>query len=486
MTYAVRLIVIIPALVVFVCATGSCGIPDPEADRPWDHVGKGTGATDHSRLFEETGFADGPAVTRACLKCHPDAAAEVMRTSHWRWLGEPEKVPGHQEPLALGKRNLINNFCISIEGNWPRCTVCHAGYGWVDAGFDFGQAENVDCLICHDQSGAYAKTQGGLPSPDVDLLAAAKSVGRPTRDNCGWCHFNGGGGDAVKHGDLDGSLSKPVERVDVHMGGADLQCIDCHQTRHHDIPGRMISVSATDTIQLRCTDCHASAPHRIQRLNAHTDTLACQACHIPEVARTEATKIAWDWSTAGRDVAVDDPHHYLKKKGSFVYAKNLVPEYYWFNGNVRRYLKGDKIDPDRVTHINQPLGDIADPRSRIWPFKVHRAKQPYDKQHRILIVPKTVGAGGYWAEFDWEKSARLGSQAAGLPFSGEVGFTETDMYWTLTHMVSPKEASLQCTACHSPKGRLDWRALGYDGDPAFTGSRRHRRWVGSKKTGGSL
>jgi octaheme c-type cytochrome (tetrathionate reductase family) len=474
------------AVLLLVWVLGACDQPEFGVDRPADKVSARTQTTDHSRLFQVDGFSDGPSVTRACLNCHPDAAAEVMRTSHWNWLGEPERLPGRDEPVRIGKRNLINNFCISIEGNWPRCTVCHAGYGWVDAEFDFRDPEGVDCLICHDQSGLYAKTEGGLPLPEVDLLAAARSVGPPGRDNCGWCHFNGGGGDAVKHGDLDGSLSKPVERIDVHMGGAGLQCIDCHKTERHDIPGRMISVSATGTIQLRCTDCHATAPHRIQRLNAHTDTLACQSCHIPEVARSEPTKIAWDWSTAGRDVPVDDPHSYLKIKGSFVYARNLVPEYYWFNGNLRRYLKGDKINPAGVTHINLPLGGIDDPSSRIWPFKVHRAKQPYDRRLQILIVPKTVGKGGYWTEFDWEQAARLGSAAAGLPFSGEVGFTETDMYWTMTHMVAPKEQALQCTACHAENGRLDWRALGYDGDPAFTGSRRHRRWVGAGIAGGSL
>ena len=36
----------------------------------------------------------------------------------------------------------------------------------------------------------------------------------PTRLNCGGCHFNGGG-NAVKHGDLDSSLFYPTERIDV-------------------------------------------------------------------------------------------------------------------------------------------------------------------------------------------------------------------------------------------------------------------------------
>ncbi len=38
----------------------------------------------------------------------------------------------------------------------------------------------------------------------------------PDRTNCGSCHFNGGGGNNVKHGDLDESLYNPTETTDVH------------------------------------------------------------------------------------------------------------------------------------------------------------------------------------------------------------------------------------------------------------------------------
>ena len=35
--------------------------------------------TDHSSFFHKP-FADGPSVTRACLKCHQDSAQQVMKT----------------------------------------------------------------------------------------------------------------------------------------------------------------------------------------------------------------------------------------------------------------------------------------------------------------------------------------------------------------------------------------------------------------------
>jgi hypothetical protein len=50
-----------------------------------------------------------------------------------------------------------------------------------------------------------------------DLAKVAQKVGKTSRDTCGACHFFGGGGDAVKHGDLDSSLKKPGKYLDVHM-----------------------------------------------------------------------------------------------------------------------------------------------------------------------------------------------------------------------------------------------------------------------------
>jgi len=58
-----------------------------------------------------------------------------------------------------------------------------------------------------------------------------------------------------------------------------------------------------------------------------------------------------------------------------------------------------------------------------------------------------------------------------LPYSGEYGFAHTTMFWPQTHMVSPKSEALQCKACHSEGGRMDWEALGYPGDPIKWGSR---------------
>jgi hypothetical protein len=162
----------------------------------------------------------------------------------------------------------------------------------------------------------------------------------------------------------------------------------------------------------------------------------------------------------------------LKIKGDFIYQKDLKPNYLWFNGDLAyRYLVGDKIDPAKPTYINQPAGDIQDPDAKIFPFKLHVARQPYDTTNNHLLLPITAGDNGYWTNFDWDNAFRLSEDVTGLDYSGEFDFAETWMYWPTTHMVQPKGNALQCADCHSPDGRLDWQALGYPGDPMEWGGR---------------
>jgi octaheme c-type cytochrome (tetrathionate reductase family) len=355
--------------------------------------------------------------------------------------------------------------------------ACHIGYDWKEKtattpAFDFSKQENVDCLMCHAQSG-YAKGQYGNPADGIDLTAAAKSVASPNRSTCGKCHFDGGGGNGVKHGDLDESLIFPTESMDVHMGKNNMLCTDCHVTKEHVVKGRLVVDNYTidPQEQVSCTQCHAEDLHKDERLNKHVQTLACQTCHIPAFAVKDPTKVSWDWSTSGQDIG-DDHFSYLKIKGNFVYEKDVQPTYQWYNGNLSyRYLLGDTIDPTKPTYINKLAGDIKDPTAKISPFKLHVANQPYDTGFNYLLAPVTSGPDGYWTTFDWDNAFKLSEERMGLKYSGGYDFAETYMFWPTTHMVQPKENALQCDECHSDNGRMDWAALGYPGDPIKWGGR---------------
>lgn len=436
---------------------------------------------DHSKFKElDKNFKTGPEVTKACLSCHTEAAKQVHKTPHWTW-----DFMNPTTEQRLGKKNVLNNFCITPQSNFAGCTACHVGYGWKDLNFDFTSEVNVDCLVCHDTTGGYSKPPGkaGHPADYVKLKNVAQNVGKTSRDTCGACHFFGGGGDGVKHGDMDSSLAMPDDELDIHMDalGLDFTCGTCHATSAHEVPGSryMPTAAEGEGMLLRgkqdgrnpatCRACHGSEPHNeaMENLNTHTRKIACQTCHIPTIARGGvATKMSWDWSTAGKltpegkpVVKKDESGHvvYHGKKGDFTYAANVAPEYTWFNGKVKYTLLDDKLDVQaEFTPINQFEGSPDDGKSRIWPVKVFRGTQPYDPVNKTLVIPHTAGkdATAYWANFDWQKAIESGMAFAGRPFSGEVDFIRTQMTWPITHMVAPAENALACADCHTKDGRL--------------------------------
>ncbi len=423
---------------------------------------------DHSEFIEGP-FATPQEVTETCLLCHDGIDKDLMKTRHWNWLGDEN----------FGKQNSINNYCVSLPSNWPRCTSCHIGFGWKDSTFDFEDPNNIDCLICHDRSGSYKKdpTGAGMPDPAVDLVKVAQSVGRTTNKSCSVCHFNGGGGSGVKHGDLTASMSNPSPALDYHMGELGFSCSDCHAGENHRILGASHGSLATGTNHMACLDCHDEKPHVKKVVNDHVSSIACETCHIPSFAREEPTMTWWDWSTAGQDIKSEPDEFgkpvYSKKKGDFHWEKNVIPAYLWHNGQADYYRAGDHIDPENVVEINKLSGNIYDENAKIAPFKLMRGKQIYDSKNRYLITPKMFGEGGYWTTFDWDKASELGMVASELAYSGKYNFVETRMYWPVNHMVAPADKSLKCTDCHTRKEskRLNWQELGYKGDPMTVGGR---------------
>jgi octaheme c-type cytochrome (tetrathionate reductase family) len=438
-----------------------------------------------------------------CTACHTTVAAEVMQTTHWTWEYTDPKTGDH-----LGKNQVINNYCIALPSNEPRCTSCHIGLGYADSTFDFADASKVDCLVCHDTTGTYKKFPTGAGHPvygetpkefpagsgilyyPPNLVHVAQSVGKSSRATCGACHFYGGGGDAVKHGDLDSTLTNPTRNVDVHMGtdGLDANCAFCHieqdaQGRgHHAFLGSHYTQEAGAKV-LSCEKCHGDAPHAdVPLLNQHATKVACQTCHIPAFARGgRATKMTWDWSTAGRKTP--DGKTYIQKdakgnpvydtqKGSFTWKEHVTPDYLWFNGEVDYVTMDDVIDPTQRLKITALMGNRLDPRSKLYPVKRFQGRQPYDAGTGTLAIPhlyprNTNDNAAYWRGYNWTNAVAAGMTYAGKTFSGQVGFVNTEMFWVQNHMVAPKEQALWCTECHTPRSRIDFAALGYPADEAL-------------------
>lgn len=421
---------------------------------------------DHSKFVEmQKNFNNAHEITAACLTCHAEKGAEMLKSPHFNWERE-SYMPG-RGVVYHGKKNAMNNFCIGIAGSEGSCNRCHAGYGYSDKNFDFTNPNNIDCIVCHDNSKIYKKAKGGAgyPEPSLtkdDYKKIFAHLGTPSKNNCGECHFNSAGGNNIKHGQLDMAMLDCNKNIDVHMAkeGVNLDCIDCHVTEKHVMKGRYYGVSSENFNRASCEDCHTKFPHKNDMLNEHTLKVSCQVCHIPQYAKVNATKMFWDWSSATKlkdgkpyfEEDEDGNHTYMSEKGSFVFQKMVKPEYAWFNGTANHHLITDSVTSFPVK-MNTLYGDYVDDNSKIWPVKIHRGKQPYDPVYKHLIQPKLwdadSGKGALWVDFNWDSACVKGMEYLNIPYSGKYSFVETEMTLPLAHQVSPSENALTCIDCHT-------------------------------------
>jgi len=447
--------------------------------------------------------------TESCLMCHQDTAEGMLGMGHFKWQGKVANIEG-LVGAEYGKNQLINNFCVAVPSNEGRCTQCHTGYGYDDKNYNFNDPANIDCLVCHDQSGSYAKAPktAGRPVPGIDLNVVARSIaqsGKPSRTNCIGCHANAGGGDNVKHGDLALNLKNTTREYDVHMGtdGGNLVCVDCHGANHepdtgeynHGVAGMALH-SVHEGEMKQCTDCHGSAQviHRDTGVaglieGGLHDRLACQVCHIPAIARHTATKTEWYWEDAGDADRVPQEIpgtggmvDYNKMKGSFVWAKNVRPTLRWSNGMWQRMVinVSDAFTSEPV-QMATPQGSYSDPDAMIYPYKRMVGNQPADANNSIILVPHLFGGKGgpnpYWAKYDWNLAILDGAAYTGQPYSGEYYFADTEMLLAVNHEIAPKEMALgygpapdSCLDCHAGGG-VDFTELGWTADPISGGER---------------
>jgi octaheme c-type cytochrome (tetrathionate reductase family) len=436
----------------------------------------------HQTVFTEI-VPEGYQGPRSCQICHLDIAQNLIGTGHWKWEGTSVNIVGH-ETETHGARDLLNSFFIGIPSNEGRCAQCHPSYGYVDKQFDFTSTASIDCLVCHDSTGTYQKdpTAGGgggqaallvngalVPASPEQLKQVVYNVALPTRRNCGACHFAAEGADNVMHGDMSADLLNPSRDLDVHMGGLNFACQQCHSEKNHGIAGFLLHSVTDGGDPPACTRCHGDTnvhsanPPLDELLNPHLSHVACESCHIPLIARNAPTRVAWFWDTAGQDVSPIPTDEFGlptfdKQLGTFVWAKNVKPEYRWHDGTWQRKIigvadtysnAGTEADP---VVMAEPAATKDSPGAKVTPFKKMVGRQPADTVNQRLLVPHLFGAPGganpFWEKFDWGLALADGAAYTGVPFSGTFGFVNTVTFLQVNHEVAPREAALRCNACH--------------------------------------
>jgi len=428
--------------------------------------------------------------TATCLTCHEAEAKSFFASQHYQWRGNAPSIV-NARGRQLGKINTFNDFCTSPTGNWigivrnsrgetltRGCSACHAGLGKLPtAEMTADQLENIDCLICHAagyRRELYEETGGAFAWKPIlwknreGLDSVSKRISKPTRAMCLRCHSASGGGANYKRGDIEYVLAETTRDYDVHMGtdGAGMQCITCHAGADHRVRGRGTDLAATDMPErpLTCdtTGCHGASPHRQSLLNTHVNRVNCTVCHIRDFARTDATDMRRDWS---KPVYHEDTDRYT---ADITLEKNVTPVYAWYNGTTRAQLLGEpaRTLADGSVGIMVPVGSRTDPRSRIFAFKLHRARLP-KLVGRNWMVPITVEH--FFANGQIDAAVRSAAHEIYGIGDARTTWVDTKRYMGLFHGVQPASRALGCLECHGESGRMNWRALGYAGDPLMRG-----------------
>ncbi len=424
--------------------------------------------------------------TKTCLQCHKMQAETFFHSLHYQWEGPAPKII-NSHGMKLGKLNTINDFCTNPKANWiglvrnsrgevlsKGCSQCHAGFGKMPSEtMTKGQLENIDCLICHASGyrrDLYKNPDGSVAwkpilwKNQVGLDSVAKRISLPKRTMCLRCHAGSGGGPNFKRGDLEYTLTDCDSNFDVHMAknGNDMQCIDCHAGKNHDIPGSGTDIAgdgeSTATVACNNEDCHGNAPHEAEILNIHAKRVYCTVCHIPDFAKHDATDMDRDWSKPVYHAKQD------KYSPTIKFEKDVKPVYAWYNGTTWEQLPKTPVKflPDGSVGLMVPQGSRKDPKSKIYAFKLHRATLPVLKGKNWLIP---IVVEKFFADGNINKAVVNAAKDFYGIDNAKYKWVRTERWMGVFHEVQPAKNALKCLDCHGPNGRMNWKALGYDGDP---------------------
>ncbi|MFA7332141.1 MAG: T9SS type A sorting domain-containing protein [Candidatus Delongbacteria bacterium] len=386
-------------------------------------------------------------------------------------------------------------------GESAGCARCHTSTGRVEPGsLDTEAWRGVDCLICH--AGIYQVA--GQPLSDAsrrrvlldptsptghklelpageDLSVSSRSItARPSSAACQRCHASADAG-RQRRGSHDFLTS------DTHAGS--LSCVDCHQSEGHRFAGRpqvsqwaVERAGSTAANLIRCATCHSATgqaarpdleipiPQHGGIPATHFVRLACEACHIADtrglnlvsyeqlVRETENGRfLRWAPLTSGQTT----PH---------------IPDYLWSNGTIwsddspRGFSQtfNNKVTPfhrlearvpvDNLTGRQLPLdlAVIGDADSLMSNFTT----QPEDT---LALLDLAVRRGVHLAAAA-DATAWGGLVNPDGDYTGSWRWESTTQHFPVQHGTRSATATLQCTHCHGTT-RLDWEALGFNGDP---------------------
>jgi methanogenesis multiheme c-type cytochrome len=359
------------------------------------------------------------------------AAISLVFASAAAAAGDIEQSYHGQLGLGTGSGMLekwcaLPNFSFEQDGGidgWTSksCNDCHIGAAWNPT------KPSVDCQICHRSKRPHA---GDKPAPE----------------DCLTCHVK----DTSKRGDLFAA------ETDVHAA-AGMVCQDCHarttdrrrKSDHQFLKGTVIDTTE-ETMEgtISCMICHTRRPHskgkRGAKLDRHGLKVACETCHTGlRPGEALASRRWYEFKSTGEPITTKR-------------SPGWLPVYKWYDG------KGPGATGDYDLPILTYTERRGLQRARIHPFNavtvdwyVKSAQSSFDDVIRVAEVKAADTNGDNLVTLDEMRAVYPGAT-----------LLTADMNFNVTHSVLPAKEALGCNDCHGAKGWvLDWKQLGYSGDP---------------------
>ncbi len=482
----------------------------------------------HAKVFRDLGGYRGASACHACHSKELDALKKSYHVHQGRITKDGKIADDPKDaadtgmyvrwyPLSnLPRSQEPENMWRAMEASF--CSQCHPGGGPMAR-----YKMDVDCLICHQRSGYRggsglgdypagvdregnpvmsdggrlvaimmegARVAGRAEGLDFSNLArvAMKGVelrvGRPTPDNCNFCHWRTHGKRGTRYGMFKGRA------YDVHYTKG-IYCQDCHITQDHQMgKGKVLDAIGTPELHdtmFTCFECHGEEPHNrsgySEELRDHAKRIACETCHTPKTQRA-AKAVNW---AIGMDIESLMKSYHLMMPIAKIFGM-ATPKH--MTGKIQKLvdcykeMKGAGFRPSYAWHnrkktaseIPQPIGSIHDPESKITPFNVVLVTY-YDegRDPRVLANPASSLNGN---PIPKAYAYRAGGKGKKVPTEAQMrGYMDgrypnaflrkLPMYFQVFHSIKPAEDAVSCNRCHTDNDPLlDFRALGYSAQDA--------------------
>lgn len=414
-----------------------------------------------------------------CAACHPGGGMLEFDRDGQRYDRRLAENPGLARTLDGDYYNSQWDKTGVIE---PDCFICHSGRYHIQTRII--QMKDLNFKWAGVAAAGIGQVHGRVSDGDTPKVVYNKRlfnedgrfympdmVFRPRAKNCLICH------ESIELGKRGMSWDDPLSPDVHHLAG--LTCIDCHtgDIDHNMAKGNANANTVADELDntmRTCKDCHSTGYRGATRLKHtgirkdHLDKLSCEACHIPELARSAVGAMVVATGRFGKIGQLDTkrfgehkpwkPAYIIRKKDKDNIAR-ITPVNPYYASLFTNRDKDGVFYPLFLSEMEKAYETCRDRLSkRETPQDFHN---PEDIRIMLETLDKTLAGNKRFNRVNpyFHDGGRLYSlDETGAVVSADDSTWVADIpYFSISHNVAPREKALGsngCRDCHSDTSHL--------------------------------